>query len=182
MLDYIKIIKKYCIPGSRVFDILVDHGQKVSQKALLAADQVSHLNPDRNFIVEAAMLHDIGMVKTDLPVPGCLGPHPYICHGLLGRVMLEKLGLHRHAMVCERHVGTGLTADDIRQQQLPLPVRDMVPETLEEQIICYADKFYSKGCPGNGEKSVDTIVKSLSRFGTDKVEKFLSWQKKFGSF
>ncbi len=182
MLDYMEIIRKYCVPGSRVFHVMVDHGKKVSQKALTAADQVVHLKPDRRFILEAAMLHDIGMVYTDLPKLGCGGTHPYICHGLLGRIILETMGLHRHAMVCERHVGTGLTADDIRRQQIPLPLRDMVPETMEEQIICYADKFYSKSWPGNGEKSIDEIVKSLSRFGTEKVEKFLCWEKRFGSF
>ena len=180
MPDYVEIIKKVCAPGSRVFRVMIEHGRKVSEKALSAADRVSFLNPDRNFIKEAAMLHDIGMVYTDLPKLGCTGNHPYICHGLLGRVLLENMGFHRHAMVCERHVGTGLTIKDILRQKIPLPLRDMAPTNLEEEIICYADKFYSKSGIENDEKSVGEILNSLSRYGREKTEKFLSWHDMFG--
>ena len=63
---------------------------------------------------------------------------------------------------------------------MPLPERDMIPLSIEEQIICYADKFFSKN--GNGrpaEKSIATIIKSLSRYGPDKVRRFESWVQMF---
>jgi hypothetical protein len=58
--------------------------------------------------------------------------------------MLEDMGLTAEALICERHVGAGISADEICSRRLPLPNRNMLPVTIEEQIICYADKFFSK--------------------------------------
>ncbi|MEA3280229.1 MAG: phosphohydrolase, partial [Thermodesulfobacteriota bacterium] len=85
-------------------------------------------------------------------------------------------GLHKLALVCERHVGVGITTEDIRQYNLPLPERNMEPVSIEEQIICYADKFFSKNSkPGSKEKSAEDIKKSLRQYGLGKVAKFQSW-------
>ncbi len=168
-------------PSSRTWRILVDHGHHVAQKALRAAAAVAHLSPDTEFIRQAALLHDIGIRFTDAPGLGCTGKYPYICHGYLGRELLEKEGFPRHALVCERHVGVGLSRRDIIRQGLPLPLRDMLPVTIEEQIVCYADKFFSKS--GHGavrEKSVTEIARGLARHGADKAEKFLRWATLFG--
>ena len=61
------------------------------------------------------MLHDIGIFLTHAPQIGCHGDKPYICHGYLGRELLEKEGFPRHAIVCETHVGVGLTIADIEK-------------------------------------------------------------------
>jgi len=157
------------------------HGRLVAEKALRAAEAVAHLAPDREFIRQAALLHDIGIRFTHAPGLGCNGRHPYICHGYLGRELLEKEGFPRHALVCERHVGVGISREDIRRQGLPLPLHDMLPVTIEEQIICYADKFFSKNGGGRPrEKSLTEIVRNLARHGTDKVEKFMRWAELFG--
>lgn len=84
----------------------------------------------------------------------------------------------RIASVCERHTGTGLTAENIREQHLPLPECDFLPQTLEEQIICYADKFYSKSHPER-ERTVEQTAQSLEKFGHEGVEKFLRWAEMF---
>src|SRR5664279_4650174 len=123
---------------------MVEYGKAVANKALEIAARLSHKNPDCRFIEEAALLHDIGIFLTNFPKIGCFGPHPYISHGYLGRELLEKEGLSAHALVCERHVGVGLTIEDINDNLFPLPLRDMRPQSLEEKIICFADKFYSK--------------------------------------
>ena len=86
--------------------------------------------------------------------------------------------MERHARVCERHTGTGLTREQIVRQQLPLPAEDFVPETLEEQLICYADKFYSKSHPDR-ELTIEQAAHSLEKFGQEGVDKFLEWSKKF---
>jgi uncharacterized protein len=100
----------------------------------------------------------------------------------LGRALLEAEGLKRHALVCERHVGVGITRRDIRGQRLPLPTRDMLPVTIEEQIICYADKFFSKnGAGSHKEKTVSEILQKLARYGKDKVERFKKWVDLFES-
>jgi uncharacterized protein len=92
--------------------------------------------------------------------------------------MLRREGLERHARVCERHTGTGLTIHDITTQNLPLPHIDLVPETIEEQIICYADKFYSKSHPDR-VLTVTETAQSLERFGHEGVERFLNWAYQF---
>ena len=175
-MDPVEIISRYYTPGSRLFDIVVNHGQQVAKKALSAADRVSHLNCDKTFIKEAAMLHDIGIFLTAWPKLGCSGKHPYVCHGYLGRELLEKNQMPKHALVCERHVGLGITTEDIIRHNLPLPERDMCPVSMEEQIICYADKFFSKtGKLNPKEKPVKKVLKRLEKYGHDKVLRFQSW-------
>ncbi len=179
-MNPIDIISQFYAPGSKAYTILVQHGNDVARKAIAAAEKVPHLNPDFKFIEEAATLHDIGMFLTNTPELGCVGEHPYICHGFLGRAILERKGLPAHALVCERHVGVGITSEDIKRHRLPLPERDMVPISIEEQVICYADKFFSKN--GNGvaaEIPVAEILRKLTTYGHDKVMIFQSWLELF---
>ncbi|MEA3436160.1 MAG: HDIG domain-containing protein [Thermodesulfobacteriota bacterium] len=179
-MDPIEIISKYYTPGSKLFDILVNHGRQVAKKAIDAADRVPDLKPDRNFIKEAAMLHDIGIFLTASPKIGCIGKHPYVSHGYLGRELLEKIGMPKHGLVCERHVGLGITKEDIILHNLPLPERDMCPVSIEEQIICYADKFFSKtGKLNPREKPVKKVLKRLEKYGHGKVLRFQSWVELF---
>ena len=179
-MDPIDIIKDYYRPGTTAYDILVRHGEQVAAKALQAAKRVSHLDPDLTFLQEAAMLHDIGMFLTNSPTLGCFGIHPYVTHGVLGRKLLDGRGMPRHGLVCERHVGVGISAGDVRLQGLPLPERDMRPETLEEEIICFADKFFSKNGGQNSEKSLMQIRQSVGSYGDGNVTRFEFWLEKFG--
>ncbi|MBW2741472.1 MAG: HDIG domain-containing protein [Deltaproteobacteria bacterium] len=175
-MNPVDIINKYYKSNSRAYGILIQHGKQVARKALDAAKKVPQLNPDLDFIKEAAMLHDIGMFLTNATELGCKGKNPYICHGYLGREILEKIGLPRHALVCERHVGVGITIEDIKNYALPLPKRDMLPVSTEEQIICFADKFFSKNRDSlKKEKSVEDIKQYLKPYGLDKVKRFQSW-------
>lgn len=175
-MNPIELLKQYYDSNSKAFELLVTHGRQVAQKALAAAGRVPEMKPDLEFIENAAMLHDIGILETDSPGFGCFGKHPYICHGILGNALLEEKGYPKLALVCERHVGVGISSEDIRRHHLPLPEREMIPVSIEEQIICYADKFFSKN--GNGrsvEKPVAKILDNLSRYGPDKVRRFESW-------
>ena len=175
-MNPIDIIDKYYKRGSKAYEILVQHGKQVTRKAIDAAQKVPQLNPDLDFIKEAAMLHDIGIFLTNASELSCKGKKPYICHGYLGREILEKLGLPGHALVCERHVGVGITIEDINTYALPLPKRDMLPVSIEEKIICFADKFFSKNCNSlKKEKSIQDIKHSLKPYGIEKVKRFQSW-------
>jgi uncharacterized protein len=181
-MNPIDILAEYCGRGSKSFEILVDHGRQVARKALDAAVRVADLEPDLDFIEKAAMLHDIGILRTASPMFGCHGAEPYIRHGVLGRELLENIGLADAALVCERHIGVGISARDVRSHGLPLPERDMLPVSIEEQLICYADKFFSKN--GNGsapgrEKPVKEVLNSLAAYGEDKVAQFKKWDRKF---
>jgi uncharacterized protein len=178
-MDYLQLIYKHYPEDGALRRLLLMHSQSVAQKALQIA--VSHPWPglDLQFIEEAAMLHDIGICQTDAPGIHCHGTHPYICHGILGAAMLRAEGLERHARVCERHTGAGLSLSDIVTQNLPLPHRDFLPETLEEQLICYADKFFSKSHPER-EKTLEQAERSIAKFGEEGLQRFLHWEKMFG--
>jgi len=177
----LEIIQKYYDKNTELYYLLVEHSRAVAGKALEAAENVRHLNPDLKFIEEASMLHDIGIFLTYAPEIKCYGDKPYVCHGYLGREILEREGFPRHALVCERHVGAGITIQDIEKQRLPLPKRSMSPVSIEEQIICFADKFFSKYNKRGKEKSKGEIKTELSRFGDEKVRKFEEWLKLFGN-
>ncbi|MBN2241698.1 MAG: HD domain-containing protein [Acidobacteria bacterium] len=180
-MNPIDIINEFYAPGSRAHGITVRHGEDVARKAVAVARRVPHLLPDIDFIREAAMLHDIAIFLTDTPGLDCRGAYPYVCHGYLGRELLEERNLPRHALVCERHVGIGISAEDVRRHNLPLPQRDMMPLSIEEKIVCFADKFYSKESRSTEpEKSVEEIVRSIARYGADKAAIFQSWLELFG--
>lgn len=178
MTDWKKIIDKYYSGDGDLRTILIIHSQSVARKALQIVSLHPELNLDREFIEEAAMLHDIGIIKTDAPGIKCFGTEPYICHGILGAEMLRQEGLPRHARVCERHTGAGLSLNEIVSQNLPLPHQDFLPETLEEQVICYADKFFSK-THLDREKSVEKAEKSIAKFGEEGLARFKQWEKMF---
>lgn len=175
----IEIIRKYYNPESEAYSFLVQHSRMVAKKAVEVAERVRHLNPDIKFIEEAAMLHDIGIFLTHAPQIGCHGDKPYICHGYLGRELLEKEGFPRHAIACETHVGVGLSTKDIEKNNFPLPRRDMMPTTIEEKIVCFADKFFSKNNELLKEKPISKVREFIARFGDDKLKQFDEWLKLF---
>lgn len=158
--------------------ILVTHSRSVAEMALEVARRHPELGADEQFLWEGAMLHDIGICLTNAPGIQCFGTEPYIRHGLLGGELLRREGFPRHARVAERHTGTGLTIDTIRQQNLPLPLQDFSPETIEEQIICYADKFFSK-TRLDQQKTAEQALRSLEKFGPEGVQKMQQWMQKF---
>lgn len=179
MLRTLAIIDSRYADNEPLRNILLIHSRQVVRRALLVADRHPELRLDRAFLSEAALLHDIGIVQTDAPGIACHGTEPYIRHGLLGAEMLRAEGLLRHARVCERHTGTGLTPETIERQHLPLPHRDFSPQTWEEKVICYADKFYSKSHLER-EKTPEQVIKSLQKFGEESVARFVEWHRLFG--
>ena len=159
------------------------HSRQVADRALLICRNHPELGLDPEFVEIAAMLHDIGIIQCDAPSIHCHGTQPYICHGRLGAEMLR--GLHVSgfdvealARVCERHTGAGLSEKEIVEQGLPLPHQDFLPETMAEQVICYADKFYSKTKLGQ-EKTIAQAERSLAKFGEEGLSRFRRWVQLF---
>lgn len=179
MTDPLAIIEPIYKEQPDLKRLLLVHSGLVARKALAIAD-AKGLEVDRDFVREAAMLHDIGIISTDAPGIMCRGTLPYICHGVEGSRMLGELGLLRHALVCERHTGAGLTVADIDSQALPLPRRDMCPQSLEEKLICYADKFYSKSGDPTAEKSLERVRRSMLKFGPEAAARFEALHALFG--
>ena len=178
MIDWRCLYDKYYADNKPLYDLLMTHSRCVADKALSISLSHPELCADNKFIEEAAMLHDIGIYLTDAAPIHCFGTNPYIAHGYLGAELLRAEGLPRHALVCERHTGTGLSLQVIIDRNLPIPHRDMRPVSVEETIVCFADKFYSK-THRSAEKSVADIESSLSRFGNEEVERFKEWCERF---
>lgn len=172
------IINKYYKEGTPLYDCLVNHSRQVAEMAVEIAERHPELNLDKEFLYQAAMLHDIGISYTDAPSIYCEGKEPYIRHGFLGAELLRKEGLDLHARVAERHTGTGLSETEIAERNLPLPLRNFEPETMEEQVICFADLFFSKTKPGQ-RRTPEQVEAGLNKFGEKSVSKFREWEKMF---
>jgi uncharacterized protein len=172
-MDVFDIIDKY-YPKGRLREILLIHSRSVTDKALEICKKHPELNADVSFIEEAAMLHDIGIFMTDAVGIECRGSQPYLCHGHLGANLMREEGFPKHALVCERHTGAGISKEDIETSGLPLPKQDFIPVSIEEQIICFADKFYSK-THIDREKTVEQARKSLEKYGEAGVKRFDKW-------
>lgn len=177
-MNALDIINKYYPEDNELKHILVKHSRAVADKALDIASRHPELNLDTTFIEEAAMLHDIGIFLTDAEGIHCYGQHPYICHGYLGADLMRAEGYPRHALVCERHTGAGLSMEEIIRQGLPIPHRDMRPVSMEEQVVCFADKFFSK-TKLDKEKSIEKALKSLLKHGDEGVSRFEHWCEMF---
>lgn len=177
-MDYYALIDKYYGDNAELRDILVRHSTAVAHKALAIADAHPELKLDRRFLLEAAMLHDIGIIRTDAPDIKCFGTEPYIRHGVIGAEMMRAEGYPRHARVCERHTGAGLSQKEIERQGLPLPHTDLLPETPEEQVVCYADKFFSK-TRLDTEKTIAQAERSVAKHGEEGLRRFKEMEKRF---
>jgi uncharacterized protein len=97
-------------------------------------------------LVEAgALLHDLGRSAT----------HD-IGHGAAGGELARGLGLPvTMVRIIERHVGAGIPADEAAE--LGLPDGEYVPESLEEKLVCYADKL----AKGAGEVEFGVTVREM---------------------
>ena len=200
-IDYKNIINHYYPEASQLRDILLVHSRGVADYALECAGNHPEILLDDasfaphcgakaerlQFIETAAMLHDVGIVRCDAAGIQCFGTEPYICHGRLGAAMLrdyaadngiEAKEMEPFARVCERHTGAGLTAEDIRSQNLPLPTADFLPETMVEKLVCYADKFFSKTHP-EVQKTYEQAERSLAKFGEEGLLRFRQWHHVF---
>lgn len=206
-MDYLALLHRYYPEDNALRRMLLHHSRQVCARALQIVERHPELGANRNLVEAGAMLHDIGIFLTDAPGIHCHGTAHYILHGSLGAQLLrneakqlkkekqqeeqlkeEKLQaiqlqeeLHFYealARICERHTGTGLTRQTIIERGLPDPQQYLLPETIEEQIICYADKFYSKSHLER-ERTIPQTLQSLEKFGDEGVEKFRHWTELF---
>lgn len=179
-MDIISILSRHL--SGKAFEVVLAHSIEVSKLAIAVCKNLGLSESETLFVQQAAMLHDIGVCRVNSPDLGLCEEHPYIMHGIFGRMILEQEGLPQHALVCERHIGVGLTVEDIVGQSLPLPLRDMSPQSVAEEIVCFADLFYSKK-PGklNRRKPINSVRENLLHFGEAKVLIFDSWIQRFGA-
>lgn len=186
-----RIIDKYYPAGSVLRDIYIAHCRGVASFALILAKR-NALPIEESDIMAAAMLHDIGIVKCYAPGIECNGMEPYIRHGVIGAQMLRdesrnsvlsddaRRVLEQCAGVCEHHTGAGISAAEVTEENLPLPVTDYLPVTTLERLICYADKFFSKSESASRMKSFASVVKGMGKFGPESLRRFEALVSEFG--
>lgn len=178
-MNAIEIINYFYPEETPLRRLLIAHSTQVRDKALsiAAAPACQSLNIDLGKVEVGAMLHDIGIRECDAAGILCTGHFPYIAHGTIGAEMLRRYGEEHgidmgvYARICERHTGAGITADEVLRQQLPIPVKDYLPETVEEKLVCLADKFFSKSHP-DIEKPLEAVRCSMLKFGNDTIARF----------
>ena len=121
----LEVIERFYTKDTDLYNLLVLHSRQVADLSIAILDKHTEIPADRSFVYRAAMLHDIGVIKTSASGIYCYGTYPYICHGYLGADMLRSIGLDKYSFVAERHTGTGLTAKIIKDRNRPLPERDL---------------------------------------------------------
>ena len=178
MVDYQSIIDKYYPEGLAARDIYMRHARSVADEAIGIVRR-HRLPLDEATVEAAAMLHDIGICRTDAPGIHCYGTEPYLAHGVAGAAILRQEGVPEEiAAVAERHTGAGLTAEEVAASGLPIPEQDYCPRTLLEQVVCYADKFWSKS--GTMErKPLDRVRASMAKWGEATAKRFEAMHRQF---
>ncbi len=175
-MNYIKIALKH-IPQD-LWGTYFAHSVLVTQMSLEIAERLKLDAETKQFIQEAAMLHDVGIGEVSMDKENPQNKPLYITHGIIGCRILNELGYPKHALVCRNHIGVGLTNEIILQNKLPLPAEDMVPSTLPEKIITYADLFFSKSQPFK-KRALDEVVAKIVTYGEEQLNNFYQLHKKF---
>ena len=109
---------------------VVGHCESVSALAVKIAKACEEkgLKVDISLVEISALLHDIGRSKTHS-----------VDHAMISGEIARSLGLPKSMIfVIERHAGGGISKEEAKK--LGWPARNYLPKTLEEKIVCYADK------------------------------------------
>lgn len=127
--DAVALHRKY---GSS--QIIIEHCQTVTKVAKVLAEEFARKGHDVDIhaVVAAAMLHDIGRSKSHT-----------IRHGVEGSEIVEREGADKKVVeIVRKHVGAGIAPEE--STRLGLPDLDYIPRTLEERIVCFADKMVDR--------------------------------------
>jgi uncharacterized protein len=143
---------------------IINHIELVTKKAV----EIGKILKKKGFNVNIELLeiggylHDIGRSVTH-----------GVGHAVESARIIREFGFSEPLMrLVERHVGAGITAEEAKN--LGLPEKNYLPETLEEKILAYADKFFESELifkTVSGEQIVerkdvecDSIEPTLNRF------------------
>jgi uncharacterized protein len=173
----IRALHEEFAPTRDAFELVHAHCEIVCK----VAEQLLRRRPeiDGDLVRAGCLLHDIGVYRL-YDQDGVLDHRRYIQHGVLGQDLLREQGFPEVlCRFCAHHTGVGITREDVRRQELPLPVDDYLADTPEEELVMYADKFHSKSNPPVFVTADDYATK-VRRFGEDKVAKFAELRARYG--
>ncbi|MGQ9468558.1 MAG: HDIG domain-containing metalloprotein [Nitrososphaerales archaeon] len=144
--EAIDLLKKEKSP-----EALVKHSMTVSEVSTILALALKEkgYDTDLELVRVGGLLHDIGRVKIHS-----------VHHGHLGGKLLREMGIdERIARIAERHVGGGISSEEA--EKLGLPEGRYIPESLEEKIICFADKIVEVNYVIPLEKTLNKLREEL---------------------
>lgn len=110
---------------------VIRHAETVSELAseIAYACKAKGIPVNLGLVEIGGLLHDIGRGKTHS-----------VHHAVIGAEIAKSLDLPEPIVsIIKKHVGGGITAREARKLGWPKDV--YVPQTLEEKIVCYADKL-----------------------------------------
>ena len=164
-MDYLALLYRYYPEDNALRRMLLHHSRHVCTRALQIVDRHPVLGANRALVEAGAMLHDIGIFRTDAPGIHCHGTAHYLLHGIIGAQLLrEEAELLRQKA---EHEGS---TSSLQEEDTSFY------EALAR--ICDADKFYSKSHLER-ERSIAQTIASLEKFGDAGVEKFRCWTELF---
>ncbi|MEV0154764.1 HD domain-containing protein [Micromonospora sp. NPDC050686] len=176
--EQIRALHERYAPTEEAFDLVYTHCRIVCDVAEQLLDR-HRPAVDVELVRAGSLLHDIGVYRL-YDATGRLDHENYLRHGVLGQALLRDLGFPELvSRFCAHHTGVGLTRDDVLRQGLALPVGDYTADTVEEQLVMYADKFHSKTTPP-AFVSAASYAAGVRRFGADKVVRFAELVERFG--
>lgn len=166
--EALKLLVKYA-PDKKSYSAVLKHVKAVQKVAINLVKNIVDINCDKEFIKIASLLHDIG--RFDCPPNS--GKDKIIQHGIIGSRILKKEGWPKaYQRVCETHIGIGIRTKDIIEQKLPLPLKDYVPKTFEENLIAYADNLVDNNKIKDEKYVVERFRKEFGDKFAKRVEKF----------
>lgn len=173
--EEIRALHERHAPSREALELVHTHCEIVCAIAERLADGQG---ADLALVRAGCLLHDIGVYR--LYSGGVLDHARYIRHGVLGHNLLAEAGFAETLRrFCSCHVGVGFTRDDVRRRNLPIPEADYLPETVEERLVMYADKFHTKSSPP-AFVTADAYAAKVGRFGEDKPAAFAALRAEFG--
>ena len=147
---------------------VVKHCKAVASLAVEIAEACKQkgFEVDVDLVRIGALLHDIGRAKTH-----------GVEHGVVGAQIAKEWNLPKAIVfIIERHVGSGITEDEA--EKLGWDIKSYIPESLEERVVAYADKFIE------GSLRLPVEV-GFERFHRDKnipegsIERLKEWHREF---
>lgn len=173
--------KKYA-SSELVLDLVWTHCNIVAEICLnlIQKNNLSNAEYHPGVVVQAALLHDIGVYVCDGYEWLTNQPSfnkPYVQHTLAGAWILKKEGFSADVIQAAHvHAGVGLTNNDIQKFGLHLPEGEYTPTTPVQRLVTYSAKFHSKAPKFKNEEE---IKESLSRYGEEKIEIFNQFKAEY---
>jgi len=143
-------------------EVLLGHCRTVAKVANVLAEELAQRGKkvDARIVNAGALLHDIGRNRTQT-----------VRHGEAGAELLEGEGVDERVVAAVRkHVGAGISAEEA--PSLGLPDKDYVPKSIEERVVCFADKMVDT----SRVRPFDSEVQRFVKKGHD-VQRLLALKK-----